>query len=76
MDAGQDLKEKVPWGTITWSEMANKTNKLKRSITVANRNKGRHSMRQSDQNTCNRLLARENARGYVTNQTNSPRSIY
>ena len=73
VDAG---RETVLWGTITWSEIAAKINKLKRSVTVASRNKGRHPMRQSDQNTCNRLLARENARGYVTNQTNSPRSIY
>ena len=63
VDAGRDLKETVLWGTITWSEMANKTYKLKRSITVANRKKGRHPMRQSDQNTCNRLQAWENARG-------------
>ena len=30
-------------------------------------------MRQSDQNMCNQLQALENERGYVTNQTNSPR---
>ena len=60
VDAG---RETVLWGTITWSEIAAKTNKLKRSITVASRNKGRHPMRQSDQNMCNRLQAWENARG-------------
>ena len=63
VDAGRDLKETVLWGTITWSEIAAKINKLKRFITMASRNKGRHPMRQSDQNMCNRLQAWENARG-------------
>ena len=69
VDAGQDLKETVPWGTITWSEMANKTYKLKRSITVANRKKGRHPIRQSDQNMCNRLAPRAGKCARVSNKS-------